>query len=63
MYLGIDFGTCYSSAAIALNGKKTQLVREPLKHGYSFPIRGREGRHRPPLPFRTVHETFTSHGS
>jgi len=37
MYLGIDFGTCYSSAAIALNGKKTQLVREPLKHGYSFP--------------------------
>jgi len=26
-------------------------------------IRGREGRHRPPLPFRTVHETFTSHGS
>lgn len=37
MYLGIDFGTCYSSAAITLNGKKTQLVREPLKHGYSFP--------------------------
>ncbi|GCA81224.1 hypothetical protein MiTs_03239 [Microcystis aeruginosa NIES-2521] len=26
-------------------------------------IRGREGRHRPPLPFRTVREIFTSHGS
>ena len=37
MYLGIDFGTCYSSAAIASDGKKPQLVREPLKHGYSFP--------------------------
>lgn len=37
MRLGIDFGTCYSSAAILLDGKKPQLVREPLKHGYSFP--------------------------
>jgi len=26
-------------------------------------IRGRDGCYHPPLPFRTVHETFTSHGS
>ncbi|ACK70840.1 Heat shock protein 70 [Gloeothece citriformis PCC 7424] len=35
--LGIDFGTCYSSAAIALNSQKPQLIREPLQHNYSFP--------------------------
>ncbi|EDX83139.1 DnaK family protein [Synechococcus sp. PCC 7335] len=36
MHLGIDFGTCYSSAALMLDGT-FQAVKEPLKHGYSFP--------------------------
>ncbi len=36
MQIGIDFGTCYSSAALMLDGT-LQAVKEPLKHGYSFP--------------------------
>ena len=36
MLLGIDFGTCNSSAALMLNGT-IKLVKEPLKQGYSFP--------------------------
>jgi molecular chaperone DnaK len=36
MYLGIDFGTCYSSAAVWANGE-LKRVKEPLKLGYSFP--------------------------
>ncbi|MBD2459198.1 Hsp70 family protein [Nostoc sp. FACHB-87] len=36
MLLGIDFGTCNTSAALVLNGT-TRLIKEPLKHGYSFP--------------------------
>ncbi|BAY91309.1 MULTISPECIES: Hsp70 family protein [unclassified Tolypothrix] len=36
MLLGIDFGTCNSSAALMLNGS-LKLVKEPIKGGYSFP--------------------------
>ena len=36
MLLGIDFGTCNSSAALLLDGK-IKLVKEPLKQNYSFP--------------------------
>lgn len=36
MLLGIDFGTCNSSAALMLNGT-IKRVKEPLKQGYSFP--------------------------
>ncbi|NJN08168.1 MAG: Hsp70 family protein [Richelia sp. RM1_1_1] len=36
MLIGIDFGTCNSSAAVMLNGT-LRLVKEPLKHSYSFP--------------------------
>lgn len=36
MLLGIDFGTCNSSAALMLNGS-LKLVKEPMKGGYSFP--------------------------
>ena len=35
MLIGIDFGTCNSSAAVMLNGQ-LRLVKEPFKHGYSF---------------------------
>ena len=35
MLIGIDFGTCNSSAAVMLNGQ-LRLVKEPLTHGYSF---------------------------
>lgn len=36
MLLGIDFGTYNTSAAVMLDGA-IRLVKEPLKHGYSFP--------------------------
>ena len=36
MLLGIDFGTCNSSAALMLNDS-IKLVKEPMKGGYSFP--------------------------
>ena len=36
MKLGIDFGTCYSSAALFINGH-LKPVKEPLKPVYSFP--------------------------
>jgi molecular chaperone DnaK (HSP70) len=36
MLLGIDFGTCNTSAALTLDST-TRLIKEPLKHGYSFP--------------------------
>ena len=36
MRLGIDFGTCYSSAALLLDNT-LKPIKEPLKHGYSFP--------------------------
>lgn len=36
MLLGIDFGTCNTSAALVLNST-IRLIKEPLKHGYSFP--------------------------
>lgn len=36
MRLGIDFGTCYSSAALLLDGI-ARAIKEPLKQGYSFP--------------------------
>lgn len=36
MHLGIDFGTCYSSAALLVDGI-LKPVKEPLKLGYSFP--------------------------
>lgn len=36
MLLGIDFGTCNTSAALSLYGT-IRLLKEPLKHGYSFP--------------------------
>lgn len=36
MLLGIDFGTCNTSGALLLNGTM-RLIKEPLKHGYSFP--------------------------
>lgn len=39
MGLGIDFGTCYSSAALMWGGqdRTPQAIKEPLKHGFSFP--------------------------
>jgi tetratricopeptide (TPR) repeat protein len=36
MWLGIDFGTCNSSAALLLDGMLKRIA-EPLKHGYCFP--------------------------
>jgi molecular chaperone DnaK len=36
MHLGIDFGTCNSSAAVMVDGS-LRLVKEPSKLGYSFP--------------------------
>lgn len=36
MVLGIDFGTCNSSAALMLDNQ-IRLVKEPAKQGYSFP--------------------------
>lgn len=36
MFLSVDFGTCNTSAALAFDGK-IRLLKEPLKHGYSFP--------------------------
>lgn len=36
MRLGIDFGTCYSSASLIIDGIPTP-VKEPLKQVYSFP--------------------------
>jgi molecular chaperone DnaK (HSP70) len=36
MHLGIDQGTCYSSAALVVNGV-LKLVQEPIRHGYSYP--------------------------
>ena len=36
MHLGIDFGTCYSSAAVVINNE-IYRIKEPLKGGYSFP--------------------------
>lgn len=36
MLLGIDFGTCNTSASLLIDGR-IQLIKEPLKHGYSFP--------------------------
>lgn len=36
MLLGVDFGTCNTSAALVFDGK-IRLLKEPLKHGYSFP--------------------------
>ncbi|MUG96841.1 Hsp70 family protein [Scytonema sp. UIC 10036] len=36
MRLGIDFGTCYSSAALLLDGV-LRPIKEPLKLGFSFP--------------------------
>ncbi|MBD1944368.1 Hsp70 family protein [Coleofasciculus sp. FACHB-712] len=36
MKLGIDFGTCYSSAALMVNGE-LQRVKESQGQGYSFP--------------------------
>jgi Ethanolamine utilization protein EutJ (predicted chaperonin) len=36
MKLGIDFGTCYSSAALIHDGS-LKAIKEPLKHGFSFP--------------------------
>ena len=36
MKLGIDFGTCYSSAALFLDGTP-KAVKEPLSYSFSFP--------------------------
>ncbi len=36
MRLGIDFGTCFSSAALIADGNLVR-VKDPIKHGYSFP--------------------------
>jgi molecular chaperone DnaK (HSP70) len=36
MKLGIDFGTCYSSAAVLLDNIPTP-INAPLTPGYSFP--------------------------
>lgn len=36
MWLGIDFGTCFSSAALMLNGT-LKLVKDSRKLGFSFP--------------------------
>lgn len=36
MRLGIDFGTCNSSAALMIDGN-LRLVKEPARQGYSFP--------------------------
>jgi molecular chaperone DnaK len=36
MYLGIDFGTCYSIAAILIDGRPT-LIPVPLSQGYTLP--------------------------
>lgn len=37
MWLGIDFGTCFSSAALILDNGSLVRVKDPRKHGYSFP--------------------------
>lgn len=36
MKIGIDFGTCNSSAALLLDGV-LKPIKEPLKLGFSFP--------------------------
>src|SRR5262245_22166411 len=36
MRLGIDLGTCLSCAAVLVGGE-VKLVKDPVKHGYSFP--------------------------
>lgn len=36
MRLGIDLGTCLSCAAVLSDGE-IKLVKDPIKHGYSFP--------------------------
>ena len=36
IWLGIDFGTCFSSAALMLNGN-LERIKNPRKLGYSFP--------------------------
>ena len=36
MYLGIDFGTTFSSAALFVNGE-IKRVKEPMRSGYSYP--------------------------
>jgi molecular chaperone DnaK len=36
MFLGIDFGTSNSSAALMID-ERPRLVKEPVKQGYSFP--------------------------
>lgn len=36
MWLGIDFGTCYSSAAVMQNGR-LEMVKETTGHGFSYP--------------------------
>ena len=37
MRLGIDFGTCFSNAALMMAKNSLQTVKDPIKHGYSFP--------------------------
>ncbi|ACK70848.1 hypothetical protein PCC7424_2427 [Gloeothece citriformis PCC 7424] len=34
--MGVDFGTCYSSAALLIDSTP-RPIKEPLKQGYSFP--------------------------
>jgi molecular chaperone DnaK (HSP70) len=36
MFLGLDFGTCYSSAALGTKNSP-KLIKEPINRGYSFP--------------------------
>jgi tetratricopeptide (TPR) repeat protein len=36
MLLGLDFGTCYSSAALGIKNNP-KLIKEPINRGYSFP--------------------------
>jgi molecular chaperone DnaK (HSP70) len=36
MLLGLDFGTCYSSAALGI-ANNPKLIKEPINRGYSFP--------------------------
>lgn len=36
MLLGLDFGTCYSSAALLVNNT-AKPIKEPISRGYSFP--------------------------
>lgn len=37
MQLGIDFGTCFSCAAAILPNGTLMRVKDPRKHGFSFP--------------------------